>query len=332
VAIVYAVIVVQASLAALFDPAKNALLPSLVDARRLVSANSLMGLGSAVGRLAGGPLGGLLLAAGSLHAIVVADALTFATAAVLIARVPRTPSPHAARAREGPVTAPLSAGGLRAALRDGRTRAALLVAFVASTAQGIFVVLFIVFVARRLQGGSAEIGLLRGVQAVGAIGGGLLLARRGDRWRPVILVSAAAVAFGVIDLTIWNGALVMRSEAVYVALFVLAGAPGVMMETGGISFLQQVAGEGERGRVFAAVGVAGNAGEALGITAAGVLTAPLGLMTILNAQGTLYLVSGALVALLVRRARPSRVAHRRKADNGDGLAVGRRASTGSSAR
>jgi hypothetical protein len=55
-------------------------------------------------------------------------------------------------------------------------------------------------------------------------------------------------------------------------------------------------------------------------------------MAILNAQGTLYLVSGALVALLVRRARPSGAAHRHKAGSGEGLAVGRRASTGSSAR
>jgi MFS family permease len=331
-AIVYTVIVVQASLAALFDPAKNALLPSLVDARRLVSANSLMGLGSAVGRLAGGPLGGLLLAAGSIHAIVGADALSFATAAVLIARVPRTPRPDDGSSPTRLVTRRRAEGGVRPVLRDGRTRAAMLVAVVASTAQGIFVVLFIVFVARRLHGGSAEIGLLRGVQAVGAIGGGLLLARRGDRWRPVVLVAVAAVAFGVVDLAIWNGPLITRSEAVYVALFVLAGAPGVMMETGGISFLQAAAHEGERGRVFAALGVAENAGQALGIIIAGALTVPLGLMTILNAQGTLYLVSGALVVLLARRARPSLAAHRRKAGSGDGLAVGRRASTGSSAR
>ena len=87
--IVYAVIVAQASLAALFDPAKNALLPALVDPRQLVSANSLAGLGTAVGRLAGGPLGGLLLAAGSLRTIVIVDALSFGVALVLIARLPR---------------------------------------------------------------------------------------------------------------------------------------------------------------------------------------------------------------------------------------------------
>jgi hypothetical protein len=147
----------------------------------------------------------------------------------------------------------------------------------------------------------------------------------------VVLVAVAAVAFGVVDLAIWNGPLITRSEAVYVALFVLAGAPGVMMETGGISFLQAAAADGERGRVFAALGVAENAGQALGIIIAGALTVPLGLMTILNAQGTLYLVSGALVVLLARRARPSLAAHRRKAGSGGGLAVGRRASTGSSA-
>ncbi len=111
-------------------------------------------------------------------------------------------------------------------LRTRAVAAALLVAFVAEVAQGIFVVLFIVFVARRLHGGSAEIGLLRGVQAVGAIGGGLLLALRGDRWRPVALAAVAATAFGLLDLTIWNGPLVTRSAAVYVALFALAGRAG----------------------------------------------------------------------------------------------------------
>jgi MFS family permease len=340
--IVYAVIVVQAGLSALFDPAKNALLPTLVDSEHLVSANSLVGLGSAVGRLAGGPLGGLLVATGSLRTIVVADAISFAVAAVLIARVPAGRSGDGGRHREGdglldqglgepPLRAPLSAGGLRAVRRNRAVAAALLVAFVAEIAQGIFVVLFIIFVARRLDGGAPEIGLLRGVQAVGAIAGGGLLAVRGDRWRPVTLAAAGAIAIGVIDLTIWNGTPATRSEAVYVGLFVLAGAPGVVMETAGISFLQRASCDGERGRVFAALGLVENAGQGLGIAAAGLLTGPLGLMRLLNVQGMLYLGAGALVLVLGRRARPSR-ARRRKADNRDGLAVGRSSVTGCSER
>lgn len=328
-AIVYAVIVAQASLAALFDPAKNALLPTLVDSGQLVSANSLIGLGSAVARLAGGPLGGLLLAAGSLRTIVITDAVTFALAGALVARVGRTPPLASRRSavsaaqsgahRGAPET---SGGGLRAVLRRRTVTAALLVALVADTAQGIFVVLFIVFVARRLHGGAAETGLLRGVQAVGAIAGGLLLAARGDHWRPIVLAAVAAIAFGVVDLTIWNGTVLTRSELVYVLLFVCAGAPGVIMETAGISFLQRATDDGERGRVFAAVGLTENAGQALGIVAAGVLTAPLGLTALLDAQAGLYLLAGALVVLCARRARPSRAAHRRMAGRRDGLAVG----------
>ena len=160
------------------------------------------------------------------------------------------------------------------------------------------------------------------MQAVGAIGGGLLLTLRGDRWRPLVLAAVAATAFGVLDLTIWNGPLLTRSEAVYVALFACAGAPGVMMDTAGISFLQRAVGDGERGRVFAAVGLTENTGQALGIVAAGVLTAPLGLMALLNAQGALYVVAGALVLLFGRRARPPRAAHRRMMGRRDGLAVG----------
>ena len=334
-AIVYGVIVVQSSLSALFDPAKNALLPRLVDPSRLVSANSLAGLGNALGRLAGGPLGGLLLAAGSLRTIVIADAVSFGVAGLLIARLPRR-----ARVAGGDANGALDAGagriskgGLRAVMRNRAVAAALVVAFVADVAQGIFVVLFIVFVARRLHGGAAETGLLRGVQAIGAVAGGLLLAARGHRWRPIALAAVAAIAFGAIDMTIWNGPLVTRSEAVYALLFVCAGAPGVIMETAGISFLQAAGEDRERGRVFAALGLVENAGQALGIVAAGVLTAPLGLMALLEGQAALYLLAGLLVVLLARRARPSRAAHRRMADRRDGLALGEEpVSTGSSTR
>ena len=159
------------------------------------------------------------------------------------------------------------------------------------------------FVARRLHGGSAEIGLLRGVQAIGAIGAGVLLACSGDRWRPVVLVAVAATAFGLSTPRSGNGPAVTRSTAVYVALFALAGAPGVMMETGGMSFLQAAVSDSERGCVFAAAGLTENAGQALGIVVAGLLTAPLGLMTLLNVQGVLYLAAAALVVTLAQRGR-----------------------------
>jgi MFS family permease len=308
--LLYGVIVAQAVLSTFFDPAKNALLPTLLPAEELVSGNSLVALNNGLGRLAGGPLGGLLLAAGDLRAIVVADAVSFLIAAWLIARLPgRTARLPGTTARPGGVPgahsdAVPSPRGFLAALRGREIRFALLVAFVADIAQGIFVVLFIVFVARRLHGGSGEIGLLRGIQAVGAIGAGLVLsfaARSGSAAR---LTAGAALVFGLLDLAVWNASTLTTAVPVYIALFIAVGAPGVVMETGLISLLQVSSAADERGRVFGALTFVSSAGQAVGMLAAGILAGPVGLMPMLNAQGCLYLAAGllALRALVPRRS------------------------------
>jgi MFS family permease len=299
--LVYAVIVAQSVLSALFDPCKNAMLPTLVAGDQLVSANSLVALNEGVARLVGGPLGGLLLAAGDLHAIVFADAASYAIAGLLIARVPAGGRP--ARPAADTATSPAR---FRAVFRHRPVRVALAVTFFADIAQGIFLVLFIVFVAHRLDGGSGETGLLRGVQAVGAIGAGLVLAVAGRGRSPVRLMAGAALAFGAISLLVWNLPSVTTATAVYVVLFAIVGAPGVVMVTGMISFLQQAAPDHERGRVFGALGMADNAGEAVGIIAAGVLTAPLGLGTMLNLQGCIYLATGLLLVAALRGGTRSR--------------------------
>ncbi len=299
--IVYAVIVVQASLATLFDPAKNALLPTLLPAEQLVSGNSLIALNTGIGRLAGGPLGGLLLAAGDLRTIVVADALSFVAAGLLIARLPSAGRASADdRLGVQPTSSP-SGHGFGAVLHLREIRGALGVAFVAQVAQGIFIVLFILFVARELHGGSSEIGLLRGLQAIGAIGAGLALSLMSTSHLAGRLTAAGALVFGALDLTIWNLPPVTTAVGPYVVLFIVAGAPGVVMETGLISFLQLAGSDRQRGRIFGALTLADNAGQAVGMLAGGLLTGPLGLMGLLNAQGCLYLAAGALACATMAR-------------------------------
>ncbi len=233
--VLYGVIVVQAGLAAVFDPTKNALLPNLVGQSELVSANSLIGLNQNIGRLIGAPLGGLLLAAaGGLHTIVAVDAVSFLLAVTLIARlsVVRTPAaPHVETpSRRG--------GGWQDALASRTIRGGLCVLLLSSIAQGLFLVLYVVFVARVLDGGPAEVGLLRGVQAIGSIGGGLLLAIVA-KVRPGRLTAISAIGFGLLDLAIWNAPQLTTGPALYVALFILVGAPGIAMMTGLISAVQE---------------------------------------------------------------------------------------------
>lgn len=304
--IVYAVIAVEAALASLFDPTKNALLPTLVPADELVSANSMIGLNQNIGRLAGAPLGGLLLAAaGGLTTIVVVDAASFLVAVGLIARLStRSGRPNAAAPQSRvPTQRSEPLGGWRAALRPRVIRGGLVMMFVASIAQGLFVVLYVVFVERALHGGSAEIGLLRGIQAIGAIGGGVLLAMI-SRVRPGRLTAVAAIGFGVLNLVIWNAPRATTATWLYVVLFIAVGLPGIAMTTGLISVLQAATPDGLRGRVFAAFGVAMALGQALGMIAGGLLGDPLGVVTILNVQGVLYLIAGAIAAVWLTGEHP----------------------------
>ncbi len=285
----YTVITFQAAMLTLFEPTKNALLPTLVPADRLVTANSLVGLNQNVGRLVGAPLGGLLLALGSLGTIVAVDAVSFLLAALLIVRLHARPTrPAPARAAEKPTVG---------AFASRTVRGGLVVAGLAGAAQGLFVVLFVVFVARVLHGGEAEIGLLRGVQAIGSIAGGVVLGTMRRTVAPVRLIAWACAGFGLLALATWNGPRVTTALPLYVVLFILVGAPGVALLTGLMSSLQQATVEGQRGRVLAAFGAVFNAGQAVGMVAAGTLADPLGVVTLLDAQATLYLLAGAVAAL-----------------------------------
>jgi MFS family permease len=319
--IVYAVIAVQSALVALFEPTKSALLPTLVDRDRLVSANSLVGLNQNVGRLVGGPLGGVLLAVGGgLTTIVAVDAASFLLAFALIARLaPARPPRPTADDGPGPT-------GWRETLRSRPIRGALVVLFTASVAQGMFVVLFVVFVAQQLHGDAAEIGLLRGVQAIGAIAAGILLALASRR-APGRLTAYAALAFGALSLATWNAPGVSTAEPVYVTLFIAAGAPGVVLMTGLISAFQQAAAEGQRGKAFAIAGVAASAGQAIGMLAGGILGDPLGVVAILDAQGALYLVAGLLAAVWLTEPVGVRHARSRRSSPPPTSAPGSRAAT-----
>lgn len=293
--IVYAVILVEAALLTVFDPAKNALLPALVEPRDLVSANSLVGLAQNLARLIGGPVGGVLLATGGLRLVTAVDLVSYFAAAVLISGGggARRSAPSARRRCSG-------RGSFHAIAGNPRMRATMLITFVSQVAQGIFVVLFILFVVRSLSGGSAEVGLLRGVQAVGAIAGGIALTALSRRCAPTVLTAAGATAFAVLDLLIWNVAALTTSTPLYVGLFALIGAPGIVLTTGLISSVQADSSGPERGRVFSAYGLVGNAGQAVGMLAAGLLTGPLGLLTLLNVQALIYLATGAFAAWQVR--------------------------------
>ncbi len=296
--IAYAVIVLHASLSTVFEPAKNSLLPDLVDRERLVSANALIGLNQNLGRLVGGPLAGLMLALGDLALVVAVDAITYLVSAALIASLPRGPHP-ALDADAGPPAR------LLAALRLPRLRGVYAVLLLAGIAQGMFLVLFVLFVLGPLGGTEVEVGALRGVQAIGAIAAGVVLGILVRGSAPRALTVASLLVFGALSLAIWNLPAVTTGIVPYLLLFAAVGAPGVVMVTGLQTVLQREAAERDRGAVFAAVGLVGAVGQGVGILIAGTADGPVGLLPLLEVQGSLYVLAGVWALLMLPRgARP----------------------------
>jgi MFS family permease len=312
--VVYLVMAVEAALGQLNDPARNALVPSLVRGDDLVGANALIGLNSNLARLVGSPLGGVLVELAGLPGLVIGDALSFLLGATLIALV-RSPSsprrhPDPAVGRRRLSTALGGVGrewvdGLRVTVRDHGLRWGLVVNGMAAVAQGIFTVLFVLFVAEELGGDGADVGLLRGVQAIGGLLGGVLVVGLARRLEAGRLLGVSLLVFALVDLAIWNGPMATTALWLYLGLFVAAGIPGIGILTGLTALVQEQTDDAYLGRVFATYYGSFNGLMALGMLAAGLLGDAVGILPVLNGQAALGMLAGVVaLATLGRRPRP----------------------------
>lgn len=195
------VLAVCFGVATVFDaPARQALVPELVEVGDLVSA---VGLTSAVfnaARLVGPALAGVAIAAlgGDDRAagwVIVAGAAAYGAAAALLARIR---VPRVAMAQRAGKPDP----GLRAALTFIRTSPRMVTVLIMMAMPGTFALNFQVssgLMATQVFGrGAGEFGVLSSALAVGSVGGALISARR----RRVRLrsVAAAGVAFGAAEV------------------------------------------------------------------------------------------------------------------------------------
>jgi MFS family permease len=195
--------------------------------------------------------------------------------------------------------------GLRVVMGDRGLRWGLAVDGLAAVAQGIFTVLFVLFVARELGGAGAQVGLLRGVQAVGGLLGGVLVVGLSRRLEPGRLLGVSLLAFGLVDLAIWNGPLVTTAGWLYLGLFAAAGIPGIAFLTGLTALVQERTEDAYLGRVFATYYGSFNGLCGVGMLAAGLLGDRVGVVAVLNGQAGLYLLAGLLaVATMGRRLGP----------------------------
>lgn len=289
--LIYLVAGLEAAASSLSLPAQQAAVPALVAPESLGGANATLEMAANAARLIGGPLGGILLPLLGLRALVAVDLVSFLLAAALLVGLGYADTRRSAGRPRA------LAEGWQAVRGSPTLRAALAIAFLGALAQGLFLVLYVLFVLRALHAGDQVVGLLRGVQAIGGVLGGVVVggwaARAGSR----ALTVGGLAAFGVLSAVTWNSPMLTTAAWWYVVLFVVVGVPATALSTGLITGTQTASPAHARGRVLSLVQVADAVGHGTGILAAGLLANHLALGLLLNLQAGCYLTC-AVVAVI----------------------------------
>lgn len=299
--LIFLVAFVQSCLSLLVAPAENALLPQLVGAEQLVSANALNALNNNLARLIGPALGGLAAGAFGLGWVALADSATFLAAAVLIAaiRLPTAPGGDGPAARDGLGAA--AAGlwrdwrsGLRLVAMERRLAALFGLGALMALGEGVMSALFTPFVVQVVGGGAPALGWLMSAQAVGGLLGGVVVAQLGARLSPLRLFGPSAVLFGTIDLAIFVAPTLLPGLLVPLLLFILVGVPAVAMGSSMLTLLQEAADEAYRGRVFGSFGAMVALLTLLGLLLGGAGGDRVGIVPVICLQGYLHVLAGVL--------------------------------------
>lgn len=301
--VVFLVSACESTISQVFNPARSAALPSLVERAELAPANSLDSLSDALTRLAGAPLGGILFGLVGLTGVALVDGVSYLCSGALIALISVSlRAVPAAAIASVPAEAALRRmrrewlEGMRI-MRDLPVIGALSAATALSmVGQGIGNVLLVVFVKNNLHGSAALFGGLATVQGAGALLGSVAMGRLAGVLLPRRVL---APSFALVGLSI--GALA-GFPSVPVALLaslligVLAVASVISMRT----LLQTIVPNELRGRVFGTRIALNALATTAGMVAAGALGGIFGAIPLLEIAGGFWLSAGVAALLGLR--------------------------------
>ena len=285
----YALTVVNTAASVFERPARDAIIPALVDRADLTRAMSVINPSRELATLAGPVLAGLLIVFWGPGAVYLVDAVTY-LGLILVLATMRFDQQRASGARRG-VLVEMSEGLVQ--MRKRPILVQLLALDIVATVFGAYRVL-LPELSEILGVGAAGYGVLSSMPAAGALGGGVLLYRHvvgGGQGR---LVLRATAAYGVFCLLLAGAVGVSPSWiAVILALVGAAGAGASDVVATAIrhSVLHAETPDEVRGRVIAAYQIGSRGGPALGSLHLGAVAAVAG--------PVLALVYGGLVPIVV---------------------------------
>jgi len=309
--VVFVVALIQSSLAQFVQPAEGALLPLLVPIDDRVPANALNALNNDLARLVGPAIGALTGVYVGLAGVALLDAATFLVAAGLIALIATDsnarqgiPSRSAAPSTESSV--PMAefwrqwCDGLRLVSRSRPLATMFAFMTIAGLGEGVMAALFAPFVVEVIGGAEPAYGWLLSAQAVGGLAGGAAIARWGAHVSPTRLVGVGGIAASTFDLLIFNSQALLPGLALPLLLMVVVGLPFASIGIGRTTLIQASTEDRYRGRVIGALATTAALSSLVGTFLGGVLGGSVGIVTMLNVQGTAYGLAGIMVLVRLR--------------------------------
>jgi len=248
--VAYVLVFGAALAAAVFNPARIAIIPQLVPLERLGAANAAISATDRTVEILGAVAAGFLVATVEENALYL-DALTFAVSAALLAVV------RADRVVSGRISAQRvvrdAGDGLRFLMKSPVLRVNTLFSLAAQLALPVANGLTPVYLVRRFADGNADFGAaLFGVAeaalAAGAVGAGLTLPEYLPRFRKGQMLIAGFGAYGVLLILLGLAPSLLPA----LVIFFLMGAANVVFVVPNITISQEVTPPELRARVFGA--------------------------------------------------------------------------------
>lgn len=275
---IFMLIFALSCLGRLFSPARQALVPEIVEHGQIVRANALVeGSGQAAWVL-GAAVGGVLVSVVGAANVFYIDAATFFCSAVTLLlihpRFRQAVSPRHGIWKE-------AVHGVRYVRDTPVLAAGVLVSLVGVAAFAPVTVLLPVLVRRELDGGSRAFGVLMALFFVGSVAGSALvgkIGRRLHRGRTII------AGMGVLGVAI-AGVGLSPSPAVAGSMLLLLGGVAAAYNVAQVSLRQQETPPELRGRVFAVAEMISQAARPLALLVAG------GVASLIDVRTTLVLLA-----------------------------------------
>ena len=287
----------QAAIGTLFDPAKSATIPNIVDRSMLLAANSLSQTTRVITGVVGYALAGLLVGlTGSAWPAFLIDGLSFILSALFISRM--TIPSQAERAAAGGFRQTISqlSDGLRF-LASRRLLVGVLVTFaVTMLGLGAVNVLIVPFLVNHLQISTEALGVTEAAQVIGMVLGSGLVAALAARLKVTQIIVGGILGLGLLVAVF--GA--VRSVWMALAVLFFVGLCLTPVQSAAATVMQANVPDEKLGRAGSALNTVITLMSVVSMASAGLLGDALGIRQVFFLSGGVTACAGLLAAVLMR--------------------------------